>query len=105
MDLRYFASYGFAFLYFLNPVENNFEGVPLSMPGRACQDVRVTRCNRGYKCAVEQIWYTLVIMDGEMDWGFYFSGVGYLPALGAELTVFLQEDPVSIVDKGPSRPT
>ena len=36
---QYFASYGFAFLYFLNPVENNSEGVPFSMPGRACQDV------------------------------------------------------------------
>ena len=35
--------------------------------------VRVTRFNRSYKCAVEQIWYTLVIMDGKMDWGFYFS--------------------------------
>ena len=86
-------------------VENNSEGVPFSMQGRACQDVRVTRFNRSYKCAVEQIWYTLVIMDGEMDWGFYFSAVGYLPALGAELTVFLQEVLVSIDDKGPSRET
>ena len=32
-----------AFIDFLNPDENNFEDVPFSMPGRACQDVSVVR--------------------------------------------------------------
>ena len=41
VDLKHFPSYGFAFINFLNPDEYNFEDVPFSLPGRACQDVSV----------------------------------------------------------------
>ena len=97
---QYFASYGFAFFYFLNPVENNFEGVPFSMPGRACQDIRVTRFNRSYKCAVEQIWYTLMIMDGEMDWGFHFFSCWIPSCTRCGADCISPGNPGSIVDKG-----
>ena len=47
VDLKHCASSGFAFLNLLNPDQDNFEDVPFGMPGRVCQDVRVTQCNKG----------------------------------------------------------